>query len=60
MSLLPGSGTIRVSLVEHSMVAYSSASWASWGKKLFTFSQSTPPFFLGYPQVLAIALEMDP
>jgi hypothetical protein len=37
------------------MVAYSLASWASWEKTVLGFSQSTPPFFLGYPQLLAIA-----
>jgi hypothetical protein len=28
---------------------------ASWEKMLVTFSQSTPPFSFGYPQLLAIA-----
>jgi hypothetical protein len=55
MALLPGTGTIPAWLVQNSMVAYSLASWASWEKTVLGFSQSTPPFFLGYPQLLAIA-----
>src|SRR5262249_1495829 len=37
------------------IVAYSSASLASWEETLLIRSQSTPPFSFGYPQLLVIA-----
>src|SRR5216684_4147421 len=54
-SPLVGSGTIRVSFVENSMVAYSFGLVGQLGKNSDTFSQSTPPFSFDYPQLLAIA-----
>src|ERR1700730_11623319 len=43
-SPLVGSGTIRISFVENSMVAYSFGLVGQLGKNSDTFSQSTPPF----------------
>jgi hypothetical protein len=37
------------------MVAYSFGLVGQLGKTLVDFSQSTPPFFFGYPQLLVIA-----
>src|SRR5260370_37814454 len=45
-SLLPGSGTIRCSLVENSMVAYSSASLANWEETVVQFLPKYAAFFI--------------